>query len=168
MNANQHLASNLVVAYQLGRGLPLEARVAIRMTVIEETELQLGADFSKYKTALKVATFSETQKDFVEVENLVEEFLGFLRITPGAYDRIGNRLFIHPSKIHRDGQKRRNILHYLADHDLIEISSSRGCKPRLTKTVRRYGTRMLVLKAEALELRMGGVENGKTYGDSNL
>ena len=51
MNPNQHLASNLVVAYQLGRGLPLEARVAIRMKVIEETELQLGADFSKYKTA---------------------------------------------------------------------------------------------------------------------
>jgi len=149
MTENQVLNQNLTTAYHLGRGLSMQARIAIRLKIIEETESELEVDFSKFKSALLASTFDELKSNHLEIEQLVQDFVEYLRFNPAGYDVHEGWIYMPPQNVHKDNKQRRAILQFLAEKGMVQTMESGG-KIRYTKVVRKYGRRMVVLNASIL------------------
>lgn len=150
MTDHQVLNRNLLTAYYLGRGLSLESRIAIRKKVIEETEIELSADFATYKEALDTALFNEGRQHSVNTEAKIVSFLEYLRLNPKVYEVKEDYIYIAPQNVHIDSKERREILNYFNERGLLRTGSNAGGKPRLIFHVRKYGRSMAVIHTSVL------------------
>ena len=151
MTDHQILNRNLLTAYYLGRGLSLEARIAIRKKVIEESEIELSADFSIYKEALDTALFNEGRQLTQNTEEKIISFLEYLRINPRVYEVKDGFIYISPENVHKDSKERREILNYFNDRSLLRTGKNNSGGLRLVIFVRRFGRSMAVLNSSILE-----------------
>ena len=151
MTDHQVLNRNLLGAYYLGRGLSLEARIAIRKKVIEETEIDLSADFAMYRNALDTALFNESRQLTPNTEARIASFLEYLRLNPKVYEVKDGFVFIAPENVHKDSKDRKEILSYFNDRGLLKTGRNGNGKPRLLIIVRRFGRRMAVFSSSILE-----------------
>ena len=151
MTDHQILNPNLLTSYYLGRGLSLEARIAIRKKVIEESETELSADFSIYKEALDTALFNEGRQLTPNIEEKITNFLEYLRLNPRVYEVKDGFIYISPENVHKDSKERREVLNYFNDRSLLKTGKNNSGGLRLVIFVRRFGRSMAVLNSSILE-----------------